>query len=115
MLAPVRDALATAANFLLNTLSAALSLAPSLVGAYCTVTLHDFCGPRLAAVHVSAVFENADAPARLNHLGVEVATPEDVATHQARLTGDGIDTVAEPPELVSVNVCDAVVPESIGP
>jgi hypothetical protein len=41
------------------------------------------------------LFENADAPARLNHLGVEVATPEDVATHQARLTGDGIDTVAE--------------------
>ena len=41
------------------------------------------------------LFENADAPARLNHLGVEVATPADVAAHQARLTGDGIDTVAE--------------------
>jgi hypothetical protein len=81
----MRDALATAADFLPITLSVALSLAPSLIGAYCTVTLHDFCGPRLAAVHVSAVVENADAP------------------------------VAAPPELVSVNVCDAVVPESIGP
>jgi lactoylglutathione lyase len=41
------------------------------------------------------LFENAEAPARLNHLGVEVATPEDVAAHQARLTDDGIDSVAE--------------------
>jgi catechol 2,3-dioxygenase-like lactoylglutathione lyase family enzyme len=41
------------------------------------------------------LFENADAPARLNHLGVEVASPEDVAAHQARLAGDGIDSVAE--------------------
>ena len=31
----------------------------------------------------------------LNHLGVEVATPEDVAEHQARLAGDGIDSVEE--------------------
>jgi catechol 2,3-dioxygenase-like lactoylglutathione lyase family enzyme len=41
------------------------------------------------------LFENADAPARLNHLGVEVATPADVAAHQSRLAGDGIDAVAE--------------------
>jgi hypothetical protein len=93
VLDPVRDALATAADFLPITLSVALSLAPSLIGAYCTVTLHDFCGPRLAAVHVSAVVENADAP-----VSDTVSAP-----------------VAAPPELVSVNVCDAVVPESIGP
>jgi hypothetical protein len=89
----VRDALATAADFLPITLSVALSLAPSLVGAYCTVTLHDLFGPRLPAVHVSAVVENADAP----------------------VSDTVIAPVAAPPELVSVNVCDAVVPESIGP
>ena len=41
------------------------------------------------------LFENADATARLNHLGVEVASAEDVTAHQARLAGDGIDSVAE--------------------
>lgn len=41
------------------------------------------------------LFENADAETRLNHLGVEVATPADVTAHQARLAGDGIDSVAE--------------------
>src|SRR6476619_4460002 len=33
-----------------------------------------------------ALFENADAPARLNHLGVEVLSTDEVAAHQARLT-----------------------------
>ncbi len=41
------------------------------------------------------LFENVDAAARLNHLGIEVETPAEVAQHQARLAGDGIDSVAE--------------------
>jgi catechol 2,3-dioxygenase-like lactoylglutathione lyase family enzyme len=41
------------------------------------------------------LFENANATARLNHLGVEVATPGDVAAHQARLALDGVDSVTE--------------------
>ena len=41
------------------------------------------------------LFENADANARLNHLGVEVATPEDVAEHQARLANAGVEAVQE--------------------
>jgi lactoylglutathione lyase len=41
------------------------------------------------------LFENAESPARLNHLGVEVETPGDVATHQARLTSTGLDAVDE--------------------
>src|SRR5436309_945071 len=41
------------------------------------------------------LFENADATSRLNHLGVEVATADDVAAHQERLTGTGVDSVAE--------------------
>ena len=41
------------------------------------------------------LFENADATSRLNHLGVEVASPEEVAAREARLAGDGIDAVAE--------------------
>ena len=42
------------------------------------------------------LFEKADADAtRLNHLGVEVATPDDVATHQARLTQSGLAPVDE--------------------
>jgi catechol 2,3-dioxygenase-like lactoylglutathione lyase family enzyme len=40
------------------------------------------------------LFENADATARLNHLGVEVASPEEVAEHRARLAASGIDAVA---------------------
>ena len=39
------------------------------------------------------LFEQAEASARLNHLGVEVMSPEDVAEHQARLTGEGVDAV----------------------
>jgi catechol 2,3-dioxygenase-like lactoylglutathione lyase family enzyme len=41
------------------------------------------------------LFENPNATARLNHLGVEVMSPDDVATHQARLADDGIGSVAE--------------------
>jgi catechol 2,3-dioxygenase-like lactoylglutathione lyase family enzyme len=41
------------------------------------------------------LFENANATARLNHLGVEVATAEDVAAHQARFAVDGIDSATE--------------------
>ena len=41
------------------------------------------------------LFEDANAAARLNHLGVEVESLEDVAAHQARLAGAGIDATAE--------------------
>src|SRR4029078_7309459 len=41
------------------------------------------------------LFENADAPARLNHLGVEVMTPDEVTPHQARLTDQGLAPVDE--------------------
>lgn len=38
------------------------------------------------------LFENAGAD-RLNHIGVEVGTPDEVAAHQARLTAGGVETV----------------------
>jgi lactoylglutathione lyase len=41
------------------------------------------------------LFENADASNRLNHLGVEVASSDDVAAHQARLAADGLAPVDE--------------------
>jgi hypothetical protein len=41
------------------------------------------------------LFENADAPSRLNHLGVEVMSIDEVAAHQARLTNEGLDPVDE--------------------
>jgi predicted enzyme related to lactoylglutathione lyase len=41
------------------------------------------------------LFENPSAPARLNHLGVEVASSDDVAAHQARLAADGLAPVDE--------------------
>ena len=61
--------------------------APALAGANCTATVHDFRGPRLP-LHVSLVIVNAAAPVK-----VTVSAP-----------------VADPPELASVNVCDAVWP-----
>src|SRR5215210_1423156 len=70
-----------------------LSLDPALLGAYCTVTLHDFFGPRLTAVQVSAVFENTADP----------------------LSNTFSAAVATPPEFVSVNAFRRVVPESIVP
>jgi catechol 2,3-dioxygenase-like lactoylglutathione lyase family enzyme len=41
------------------------------------------------------LFENADAAARLNHLGVEVASTDDVAAQRARLADAGLATVDE--------------------
>ena len=41
------------------------------------------------------LFEKADADARLNHLGVEVMSSEEVMAHQARLTGEGLAPVDE--------------------
>jgi catechol 2,3-dioxygenase-like lactoylglutathione lyase family enzyme len=36
------------------------------------------------------LFESADAPSRLNHLGIEVETTEEVASHQSRLQDAGL-------------------------
>jgi hypothetical protein len=74
---------ALADGFLLTALSVALSLPP--VGLYRTVTVHDFLGPRLVPLHRSAVIVNA---------------PGDGEIEITRAL------VAEPPEFVSVNVCD---------
>lgn len=41
------------------------------------------------------LFENPTAVGRLNHLGVEVMSTEEVAAHQARLSADGLETVEE--------------------
>ena len=41
------------------------------------------------------LFESADAPTRLNHLGVEVADSDAVWTHQQRLANEGVDSVDE--------------------
>jgi catechol 2,3-dioxygenase-like lactoylglutathione lyase family enzyme len=41
------------------------------------------------------LFENAAANGRLNHLGVEVVSTEEVTAHQARLARDGMVTVEE--------------------
>ena len=41
------------------------------------------------------LFENPGAESRLNHLGVEVMTTDEVAEHQARLTAGGVETVEE--------------------
>jgi catechol 2,3-dioxygenase-like lactoylglutathione lyase family enzyme len=41
------------------------------------------------------LFENAGAESRLNHLGVEVMSTDEVAAHQARLTAGGLETVEE--------------------
>jgi hypothetical protein len=39
------------------------------------------------------LFENAAADARLNHLGVEVMSTDEVAAHQARLSSEGLAPV----------------------
>src|SRR6266498_2411462 len=85
---PVSVRLVVAAAFLPLAVSVAVSLWPTTVGLYTTVTLHDFPGPRLVAVQASAVFVNA-------------ADPVSATVSEAE---------AEPPEFVSVNVCDAVCP-----
>jgi catechol 2,3-dioxygenase-like lactoylglutathione lyase family enzyme len=41
------------------------------------------------------LFENVDADGRLNHLGVEVASSDEVSAHQARLGDQGIDSINE--------------------
>jgi catechol 2,3-dioxygenase-like lactoylglutathione lyase family enzyme len=41
------------------------------------------------------LFESAGSGSRLNHLGVEVLSTDEVAAHQARLTGEGVPTVEE--------------------
>ena len=41
------------------------------------------------------LFENAGSTSRLNHLGVEVLSTDEVAAHQARLAGVGVPTVEE--------------------
>jgi catechol 2,3-dioxygenase-like lactoylglutathione lyase family enzyme len=41
------------------------------------------------------LFEKAGAESRLNHLGVEVMSPDEVAAHQARLTGEGLEPIEE--------------------
>jgi catechol 2,3-dioxygenase-like lactoylglutathione lyase family enzyme len=41
------------------------------------------------------LFEKADADARLNHLGIEVVSSDDVAAHQARLDDEGLAPVDE--------------------
>ena len=41
------------------------------------------------------LFEKAGADSRLNHLGVEVASSDDVWAHQSRLTGEGVDSIEE--------------------
>jgi catechol 2,3-dioxygenase-like lactoylglutathione lyase family enzyme len=41
------------------------------------------------------LFEKADADARLNHLGVEVMSTDEVAAHQARLTDEGLGPIDE--------------------
>ena len=50
------------------------------------------------------LIENAEAPATLNHLGVEVSGSGDVAAAQARLTGEGLETATEE----GVSCCYAV-------
>ena len=41
------------------------------------------------------LFEKAGSDSRLNHLGVEVETSDDVWAHQARLTDAGVDSLEE--------------------
>ena len=41
------------------------------------------------------LFEKAGADARLNHLGVEVASSDDVWAHQSRLSDAGVDSLDE--------------------
>lgn len=41
------------------------------------------------------LFEKPGSESRLNHLGVEVATPADVARSEDRLRGEGVEATAE--------------------
>src|SRR5262245_33693581 len=64
------------------------SLGPDVVGAYSTVTVHDFLGPRLVPLQLSSLTESSGAS-----VSVTVSAAE-----------------ADPPEFVSVTVSAAVVP-----
>ena len=50
------------------------------------------------------LIENAEAPATLNHLGVEVGSPDAVAAAHGRLAGQGLETATED----NVSCCYAV-------
>ena len=50
------------------------------------------------AAYAIVLIENPEAPATLNHLGVEVLSPGEVAAARARLSGEGLETTSE--ELV---------------
>lgn len=82
---PLSESVAEAAGLLLATDNIACPR-PVLVGANCTTTWHDFPGPTLVALQVSLVMLNAPEP--------------DSVTFNAE--------DADPPELVSVNVCEGV-------
>ena len=41
------------------------------------------------------LFEQPGADNRLNHLGIEVETSDEVWAHQARLAGEGVDSIEE--------------------
>jgi lactoylglutathione lyase len=41
------------------------------------------------------LFERAGAESRLNHLGVEVGSSDEVWAHQARLSDEGVDSIEE--------------------
>ena len=41
------------------------------------------------------LFEKAGAESRLNHLGVEVASSDEVWAHESRLAGEGVDSLEE--------------------
>ena len=41
------------------------------------------------------LFEKADADSRLNHLGVEVASSDEVWAHESRLAEEGVDSLEE--------------------
>jgi len=89
---PVSVRLALAAGFFALAKSVAV-FEPAAGGAYRTVTAQDFTGPRAIAVQLSDVTENAVEPESMTF-----SVP-----------------VPEPPELVSVNVCDALAPRVRAP
>ena len=41
------------------------------------------------------LFENTRSDSRLNHVGIEVATTDEVRSHEARLHTEGVDTIGE--------------------
>jgi len=54
------------------------------------------------------LIENKDAPGTVNHLGVEVATTDEVASAQQRLGGAGLTTVTEDGVICCYAVQDKV-------